>query len=160
MPAALATFLTWTTYGTWLQGDARGSIVRVSAGRTRAIIPSPALERSNRASLKHEPTRLDRRQRTAVESAIRRVCEHRDWTLHAINVRSNHVHLVATLTKDADAAMVDLKAWSTRRLRADGLIASDRRVWTKHGSTRQIHNAASLAAAVDYVVRFQDRPRR
>lgn len=156
MPGALACFLTWTTYGTWLPGDARGSIARGSAGRAGIVGASPALERANQASLKHEPTTLDPRQREVVGESIRAVCDHRGWTLHAANVRSNHVHVVVSKTKPPDAGLADLKAWCARALRSHGLVDPDLCIWTKHGSTRHLHTHASLAAAVDYVMRFQD----
>jgi len=39
--------------------------------------------------------------RGAVESASRDVCHHKEWTLEALNVRTNHVHAVvgATFTR-------------------------------------------------------------
>lgn len=52
--------------------------------------------------------------------------------------------------------MSDLKAWSTRRLRESGMVEADRRVWTKHGSTRYLFDQSSVERAVDYVVRMQD----
>jgi len=55
--------------------------------------------------------------------------------------------------------MTDLKAWSTRRLREAGVVSADRRVWTKHGSTRYLFEQSSVERAADYVVRMQDMKR-
>lgn len=48
-----------------------------------------------------------------------------------------------------------LKAWCTRRLRENGVVAGDRKVWTDGGRTRYLWNAADLADAVDYVANQQ-----
>ena len=44
MSDVLAYFLTWTTYGTWLPGDARGWVNRHPQGDNVIAPPSPALE--------------------------------------------------------------------------------------------------------------------
>jgi len=77
--------------------------------------------------------------------------------LHAVNARSNHVHAVVSASKPIAAVLVDLKAWSTRGLRDAAIVPSEGRVWTRHGSTRVINSELSLAAAIDYVTRMQDR---
>ncbi|MEO9255836.1 MAG: hypothetical protein ABI305_09860, partial [Tepidiformaceae bacterium] len=43
-----------------------------------------------RASMKSPPLTLNDTQRSCVDAAVRVVCEHRDWALLAINVRTNH----------------------------------------------------------------------
>jgi len=52
--------------------------------------------------------------------------------------------------------MTDLKAWATRWLREHGLVEQDRKVWTKHGSTRYLFDLASIEKTADYVSRMQD----
>jgi hypothetical protein len=55
--------LTWTTYGTWLPGDQRGSVERShnSVG-TPWMRPNPALERAARTAMTGKPTFLNVRQ--------------------------------------------------------------------------------------------------
>ena len=89
----LAYLITFRTYGTWLHGDERGSIDRYHNryGGPR-VAPNQALVKQHAAKLKGHPVILTAEQRNLVESAIREVCDHREWILRAINVRTNHVH--------------------------------------------------------------------
>ena len=90
-------FLTYHTYGTWLHGDERRSVDRRhNIPETETLSPDPGRLAAARELLKHEPTLLDTRRRQIVEATIREVCAHRGWHLHAVNVRTNHVHVVIT----------------------------------------------------------------
>jgi REP element-mobilizing transposase RayT len=95
--------------------------------------------------------------RGLVESTIREHAAIRGWRLVALNVRSNHVHVVLVYPDGLapERAMEQFKAWSTRRLREAGLVEPEQRVWTEHGSTRWINSDSSLKAAIDYVLNHQ-----
>src|SRR5258708_38386433 len=94
----LGYLITFRCYGTWLHGDERGSI-----DRFHRRYKAPYLPRSDRRvdlslrKLKSQPSALDSRQRRIVDNAIRGVCKYREWLLHAINVRTNHVHTVVSI---------------------------------------------------------------
>ncbi len=90
--------------------------------------------------------------REAVEAAIRETCAVRGWMLLALNVRTNHVHLVVVTDVPPERAMTSLKAWATRRLREAGPAHSHYRVWSSHGSTRHLPSEAAVEAAVNYVL--------
>ena len=92
MPEPLAYFLTWGTYGTWLPGDERGW-TKYGKGWQR---PAPIRELEAAALMTDDACRLDREQRQLVERTIAEVCRHRGWHLHAVNCRSNHLHVVVT----------------------------------------------------------------
>lgn len=159
VPPTLAYFLTWTTHATWLHGDDRGSIDRNHNARdTPPLAPDPERRERARSLARTPPVRLTREARDIVESTIRDHCDHRRWELHALNVRSNHVHVVVRCPADLapETAMSQIKAWSTRRLRDAGLAGKQAKVWTEHGSTRWIKSDASLIAAIDYVNNHQD----
>ena len=82
--------LTWTTYGTWLQGHKKGYV------KEREILePSEALEKDNLSRLKCSPVRLNRRQKMIVETAIKKKALELNQKISAIIVYSNHVHVVA-----------------------------------------------------------------
>lgn len=149
---ALAHFLTRTCYGSWLHGDARWSVhhSRAVPGE-ESICPRPAWQRQEAATLRAGSRALSEESRRIVETTIRSHCAIRTWELHALNVRTNHVHLVLTGDATPERAMSECKAWSTRRLREAGLVGSDERVWTRHGSTRYLWDRASLERAVEYV---------
>src|SRR5437773_2523008 len=94
----LAYLITFRCYGTWLHGDGRGSIDRFhNRYKSPYIDSNEKWHRHNVQVLQGEPVTLDAAQRQSVEAAIRETCKYRQWNLHALNVRTNHVdHPVAT----------------------------------------------------------------
>ncbi len=156
MARLLAYFLTWTTYGTWLRGDDRGWAEIGDDGVTGYAEPDPERVAADRDRLKREPIVLSPDMRQVIDQAIRDGCDHRGWRLHAVNVRSNHVHTVVSANREIDRVLADLKAWGTRRLREQGHAVAEARIWTRRGSTRFLNSPESLATAIDYVERFQD----
>lgn len=153
--APRAYFITFTTYGTWLRGDRRGW-TRHDQHRHGFEPPDPALESLDRSKLRAPPVLLTPPMRDLVGRTIREVCAHRTWTLAALSVRTNHIHAVLTADPPPEPVMTTLKSWSTRRLREANLSDPDMPVWAGHGSTRYLNDHASLAAATDYIERFQD----
>src|SRR5262249_55441915 len=94
----LAYFITFRCYGTWLHGDQRGSIDRFhNQYKSPYIPPNEKWLAHNEQKLKGEAVILNAAQREAVEKAIREVCQHRNWLLMAINVRTNHIHTVVAI---------------------------------------------------------------
>jgi REP element-mobilizing transposase RayT len=110
--------------------------------------------------------RLAPHQRECVHRQIAETCRHKQWLLHAVNCRTNHVHVVLSSPASPRTIREQLKAWCTRRLneqQADaGLARQDGRSkwWADRGSIRWIFRDADLAAAIDYVRDRQDDPRR
>ena len=146
---------TWTTYGTWLPGDARGSFVEDRLDGRGISGPKPKLEKAAREAMQGAPVVLGDTARAVVDRAIRQHAAFRMWDLAALNVRTNHVHLVVTAARDPARVMAEFKARATRALREAGLVADDARVWTKHGSTRHLHTEHSKARALLYVMEGQ-----
>jgi len=91
----------------------------------------------------------------SVDQAIRQTADKRRWPLHALNVRTNHVHVVAMCDGAPERMLNDLKAYATRRLRAEKVIAPDQPVWTDGGSTRYLWNPVHVRRAVYYVLHCQ-----
>ncbi len=151
MPPPLAYFISWTTKGSWLHGDSRGWVERGKPGIKTA---DPERRRRELRTMEADPVFLEPRQRTIAAETIRSHCDVRRWRLHALNVRSNHVHVVVTAAGVApETVMEQFKAWSSRRLNE---LAGERiKWWTPHGSTRWINDERSLAAAIDYVLNRQ-----
>jgi len=111
--------------------------------------------------LRTAPVVLDPIERELVESAIREVCEHRRYVLHAVNARSNHVHSVVSASTKAEHIMDSFKAYATRKLRNQGVLARDVKPWSRHGSTPYLWTEEDVAGAVDYVLNGQgDAPFR
>ena len=157
----LAYFLTWTTYGTWLPGDERGW-VKWHGGVQQ---PSEPLRQYSAAKMVETAVTLDSLQRQLVDTTIRRHCEIRGWSLHALNVRTNHVHAVVTAIDYApDSVVEQFKAWCTRKLKELASTGSHQEFqrthwWTEGASKRCLNNESDLASAVEYVTEAQDRPR-
>jgi REP element-mobilizing transposase RayT len=159
MNPPLAYLITFTCYGTWLHGDARGSADRTGTHAPgEPYLPAdPNRETFERSELTEEPYLMDGPARQVVLDAIREVCRHRGWVLHAAHVRSNHLHAVVTGDARPERVMNDFKAYASRRLNEAGGEPPGRRRWTRHGSTRYLWTEAEVRAAVEYVVLRQGR---
>ena len=150
----LAYLITFRCYGTWLHGDERGSMDRrkYHVYGTPDLPPNKKLMEDERNALKNPPFILNRSQRAVVDEAIRKVCEHRAYVLHAINVRTNHVHSVVTASCKPEHVMDSFKAYATRQLRKSGLLGQDVKPWARHGSTPYLWTEEHLQKAIEYVV--------
>jgi REP element-mobilizing transposase RayT len=151
----LGYFLTWVTYGTWLPGDARGWVEY----RHGWQLPDPIRELEAKSRMTEDSCILTPAQRRAVESQVAETCKHRGWKLHAVNCRSNHVHVVLS----ADVAIPkkirsDLKAWTTRTLKKEFDSAREN-WWAERGSIRYLNNDDELESAILYVRDAQDTNR-
>jgi REP element-mobilizing transposase RayT len=149
----LAYFISFRTYGTWLHGDKRGSIDRFhNQYRSPYLPPNENWQRYNVNQLKRAPFTMDVKQRKAVEAAIRDTCQHRGWSLLAINVRTNHVHTVVTANRKSSLVLNAFKANATRQLREDKLWQHSFSPWADKGSKRKLWNERSVGRAIDYVL--------
>ena len=147
-------FITWTVYGTFLQGDARWWKKR-NAGEQ---LPQPLLEQWHRNRLNHDVILLNEDLRKVVESEIEDHCERRDWKLWAVNARTNHVHVVVTASGVKPEKVRDqLKANSTRGIRQIDSRFTERPVWTTKGDVQFVKTEDDLERVVLYVCEFQDR---
>lgn len=152
----LAYFITFTTHGSWLHGDERGSVDPWhNQYESPTIDRNDAIQNSDRKRMRRDSVVLNAEMRRAVEVTIRNVCNFRDWTLYALNVRTNHVHVVVSAEQSPERVMNTLKSWSTRRLREANLYDCDHSPWTRHGSTRYLWNDEELQAAGKYTVEGQ-----
>jgi REP element-mobilizing transposase RayT len=98
------------------------------------------------------PFRLDADARRVVHDAIVALADRRGWSLHALNVRTNHVHvLAACYPATGDQALVACKAAATAALRQAGLVGPERRIWTTGGSRRYVRDWEGLERAIVYV---------
>ena len=149
----LAYLITFRCYGTWLHGDERGSVDRSHNRFGSPYMPSDERRRQRVAqALKSEPLLLDAPRRESVEAAVRETCELRGWRLRAINVRTNHVHMVVSIGATLPGrALNAFKANATRRLRQSGQWSQRHSPWVDKGSRRFLWNEQSIERAVEYV---------
>ena len=152
----LAYFITFTTYGTHLHGDERGSVnpSHNTFGDPRLPI-RPGLVAAEQAVLRQRPFVMAADHRAAVNAAIVETCAVSGWDLSALNVRTNHVHALVAVDRAPERVMNSFKVWATRRMREKGLVAADALVRTRHASMRSLWNDLSVAATADYINHWQ-----
>lgn len=87
-----------------------------------------------------------------VEASFAETARHRNWKILALNVRSQHLHVVLTSISGftPERVMNDLKVYATRALRRERLLRSDARFWSRHGSTGWLWTEADIEAAIIY----------
>jgi REP element-mobilizing transposase RayT len=150
MPEPLAFFLTWTAYGTWLPGDQRGWVWKGKGFQ----LPSPLTKKFAAERMTETACTLNNVQRAIAEKTVRDHCEIRNWHLHIVNCRTNHVHVVVTADADPKSVREQLKAWCARKLKEECRSynqISRENWWTEGGSQRFLGDDESLEAVVRYV---------
>ena len=155
----LAYHITWTTYGTWLPGDARGWI---KSGGWGIQPPDSAREESAGQAMAESAVVLTHEQRVIVDSTIRAHCHIRGWILHALNVRSNHIHVVVTVDREPKIVRDQFKAWCSQKLSDHAGLTTKvarkagRRHWfTEGGDHELIETDEYLENAIRYVTERQ-----
>lgn len=148
----IAYFITFSTYGTRVHGDNRGTVDRAhNTYGTPTLDHDPVREGEERHRMRQRDFILNPEQRASVHQTMHDVATHRGWAILAINVRSTHVHVIVRGAVAPERIMGDFKRWATRRLREARLVEADRLIWTEHGSTQYIWDAEGCAEACDYV---------
>jgi len=157
--APAAYLITFRTYASWLPGDARGTVDRLHNQPGTPLLPPDHNHEDSAKRRAGETMTLSPAQRDLVGRGVREMCNHRSWELYAVNVRSNHVHVVVSGSESPERIMTAFKAWSTRRMRQAGLMPSEKQAWSRHGSTRYLWDLKQIEAACQYVQEAQDEPR-
>jgi len=144
MPETLGYMVTWTTYGTWLQGDKRGFV------KKGIIYPeNKSLSDSNRQRLSRTPIKLSKNHRQKVANAIFKKAEQLNQKIYALSVFANHVHIVAKYIPVPIGTIVNhYKNAAQVALRNQGLPG---RIWTKGFDKRYCFDQKSLQNRIDYV---------
>ncbi len=138
--------LTWTTYGTWLQGDERGY---VKDGKT--LGGDRVLMEANKRSQAGRTVHLSAKQKRVVHNAILREGALLGQRILALAVCSNHVHLVAEyITKPVGDVVAIYKAAGRKALNDLGIKG---KVWTKGFDKRFCFDRESMQERIDYVNR-------
>jgi REP element-mobilizing transposase RayT len=135
-----------------LPGDARGWV----EFRHGWHLPDAIKELESKAKMSEDACTLTPAQRKAVEDQIAETCRIRGWILHAVNCRTNHVHVVVTAPVHAKIVRAQLKAWATRKLKKFG---TRQNWWAERGSQRWLNTNDDLESATYYVKDGQDGPR-
>ena len=150
MEYPLAYHITFTTYGTWLHGDKRGSVDKRHNRYCSAFVsPNAELHKKEQANLKNPSVILNKNVREVVLKAVLRVCDLRGWVPQAVHVRSNHIHIVVSGNAKPERMMRDFKAYATRTIKSsDDNRKFIRKYWSRHGSTKYLWTKENLASAI------------
>ncbi len=153
--------LTWTTHGTWLPGDRRGSVgkFRDRDGQIKPhnrpgesfALASEALATFAKDQMTSKPVFLNREHAELIVAQFQETARFRDWRLLAAAVMSCHIHLIAAVADDPSPSSVlrDFKSYCSRKLNSQ--MSESIKWWTKSGSTRKLPTEQAVMAAVKYV---------
>jgi len=136
-----------------MHGEEAGSVDRghrlfggpvVEPDASRATTESRLMDQS--------PYLLDADRRACVLESLRSDCLHRGWILLAAHVRSTHVHAIVEAEVEPEKILTVFKAYASRRLNHCGFDTTDRKRWSRHGSTRWLWSDDDVRSAIRYVV--------
>jgi len=150
----LAYLVTLRCFGTWLHGDERSAVDRhgYNVYKTPRRAANPKLKNEMSDEIKQKPFLLQKNQRIIVEKAIAEVCKYRDYALKAINVRSNHAHVVVSAQVKPELVIDAFKSYATRRLRENFSLERETKVWARGRSRRYLWKPRHVALAIEYVL--------
>ncbi len=152
----LAYFITIRAYGTWLHGDERLSVTRKNNQYGAPKIKrNVRFEKQMMNELKYLPVHFDTVKRDIIKTAFENTCQHLRWRIYALHVRTNHVHVVLQADQHANDVMRILKTNATILLRKKSDIEKDRKVWSRHGSTKYLWTDQSIYFACEYTISEQ-----
>jgi len=136
--------ITWTTYGTWLQGEKKGY---VKDGEVRG--ENIALKKSNVKNLAGTAVRFGRKEKEIVREAIIEAAKRFKQKILAIAVYSNHVHIVCEYVEVPIETIVGYyKNFARVALQKSGYYG---RVWTNGYDRRFCFNEGELKTRIKYV---------
>jgi hypothetical protein len=146
MAKTVGYMVTWTTYGTWLQGERKGY---VKDGEVRG--ENVAIKKDCEKKLEHKPVRLGRKEKEIVREAIIEAAKRFKQTILAIAVYSNHVHIVCEYVD----VPVDIVAGYYKNA---GRVAIEKsgfkgKAWTRGYDKLFCFSEKDLRARIEYVNR-------
>ncbi len=160
-------FLTWTTYGTWLPGDERGfvSSVRMNSGQSEIHNrlgddidgDRPALQQFSERRMSQNAVFLTPADAVLVADQFAETARFRGWSIPALAIMRNHIHLVVGVSGDPDPEVLlrDFKSYASRKLNSQR--SGQQNWWTRSGSTRKLKDRLAVLGAIRYT-RDQEYP--
>lgn len=144
MANMLGYMITWTTYGTWLQGDERGYV------KEGIILPAnEQLEETNRKLQVQDAVYLSEAQQQLVREAILKNAAVRGQKVYAISVQPTHVHIVLGNTSEPiDKPVAYYKTTARLALKAMGYTG---KIWTHGYDKRFCFDEETLRWRIQYV---------
>ena len=140
----IAYMVTWTTYGSWLQGEKKGYV------KKGVILPgNEKLKTINQEQQKFQTVKFDMKQRQIVQNAILEGAKKLKDDILEITVCSNHVHIVFKSSAESIQNIVRrYKYASTVALRKYGLQG---KIWSKGFDKRYCYTDEEVENKIRYV---------
>jgi REP element-mobilizing transposase RayT len=136
--------ITWTTYGSWLQGDNRRY---VKNGKT--LPRNDKLKSANQKQQKSQTVKLNAKQKRVVEQAILQEAQRVNQKIFALVVYSNHVHIVAEVSAESIEQVVHRYKYSaTLALRNCGV---QNKIWPRGFDKRFCFTDKELEHKIKYI---------
>lgn len=136
--------VTWTTYGSWLQGDKRGYVKK-----GKILTQNNKLKSANLKRQKYPTVKLNQEQKQIVEQAILEEAQRIKHKIFAIAVCSNHVHIVASVSEESiEQAVHRYKysaTWALRKFTSQG------KIWSKGFDKRFCFTDRELENKIRYL---------
>ena len=140
--------LTWTTYGTWLQGDKKGY---VKNGKIYG--ENESLRKCNLSKMKTRKFVLGTQAQNIVKQSILEEADKMVQQVYASSVSATHVHIVVNNTDEMISDVISrYKKTATKKLRAAGFTGE---VWTRGYDVRYCFDEKELHSRVEYVNRHE-----
>jgi REP element-mobilizing transposase RayT len=140
----LGYMITWTTYGTWLQGDERGY---VKNGR---ILPGDeTLKQANEQLQVQDKVVLSKAQQQVVRQAIIKEAQSQNQRILAMSVNATHVHIVAEYNPQPIDNIVGYYKKTARLALKD--TGHEGKTWTKGYDKRFCFDQETLQHRIKYV---------
>jgi REP element-mobilizing transposase RayT len=141
--------LTWTTYGTWLQGDKRGYVKdgQILKGDQKLSELCKTLQ-------KGQTVKLTKSEKEVVRQVISSESQRIGQKIEAIAVCTNHLHLaVRPCDKSIERIVSMYKSAATRALRVTGRSGP---IWTTGFDKRFCFTNADLSGKIKYIQKHND----
>ena len=142
--AIVAYMLTWTTYGTWLQGDHRGWVKEGEIYPTNYV-----LEKTNRGHMRTDSVLLTKKQRFLAAQAIMAKSAKLGQKIFGLAVCDNHLHLAAENINMSIGRVVSNYKHTIRLVLQDNGFCG--KLWTKGFDKRYCMEDEQIAHKVAYI---------
>ena len=144
MSEIIGYMLTWTTYGTWLQGDGREYVKN-----GKILLENKGLEKANRKKQKSESVILTAQEKQIIHQIILAEADRIGHSIEALGVCTNHIHLVARPHSESIEKIAGrYKSLTTSALWGNGRTG---RIWTKGFDRRFCFSEEELLRKIQYV---------
>jgi REP element-mobilizing transposase RayT len=144
MAKTLGDLITWTTYGTWLQGDERGYVKN-----GKVYTENTPLRQANILFQSQGPVRLSAQQQNIVADAIISAAGAENHHIYAIAVKTDHIHIALRYSREPSNKIVArYKTVGRIALKSQGHTGN---LWTRGYDKRFCFDQQTLEQKINYV---------